>query len=75
MRRPNSMRVVMALSLGCVATTVVLADDLSYNESREVMKLAGELRFRYGYLVTYEDAPGDPRDVIAEPRPGGRAFR
>jgi hypothetical protein len=33
------------------------ADEIKFDTTRPMMRLAGELQQRYGYLVTYEDAP------------------
>jgi hypothetical protein len=40
-----------------------------------MMALEGELAERYGYMVTYEDAPADAREVLKELRRDGHEFR
>jgi hypothetical protein len=44
------------------------ADQIKYDETRPLMKLTSELEQRYGYLVTYEDAPVPKEAVFTEKR-------
>jgi hypothetical protein len=44
------------------------ADQIKYDETRPMMKLTGELVNRYGYLVTYEDAPVPKEAIFTEKR-------
>jgi hypothetical protein len=52
------------------------ADEIKIAQPRPMMILSDELTRRYGYLVTYEDAPADPaREIVTETRANGRQFR
>jgi hypothetical protein len=54
--------------LSLSAYSASAADEISLNQSRPMMKLAGELAARYGYLVTYEDAPPDAAHEVLKMR-------
>jgi len=74
----NVVRVELLVTLltASLAVPSAAADEISVNQSRPMMALAGELAQRYGYLVTYEEAPVDAvREVIKEPRRNGLEFR
>ena len=44
------------------------ADEIKYDMTRPMMMLTGELEQRYGYLVTYEDAPVPKELLFTEKR-------
>lgn len=50
-------------------------DEIRVERSRPLAGLAAEMRNRYGYLVTYEDAPVDTKEIVVERRPNGLDFR
>lgn len=50
------------------------ADTIAVAESRPLGKLAVQLAQRYGYLVTYEEAPYDSVNLRPDPRPNGVKF-
>lgn len=73
MRKPNSMRTTTFLGLLAALMTTgpaaaSPADEIKYDETRPLMKLTGELEQRYGYLVTYEDAPVPKESLFTEKR-------
>jgi len=52
------------------------AGEIKVAQTRALMTLSDELTRRYGYLVTYEDAPADAsREISVEKRADGRQFR
>ncbi len=54
---------------------IVLSEDLTFSRTRPLMALCTELQDKYGLLVTYEDAPGDPiTEVNSEIRSNGVTF-
>ena len=54
---------------------VVLGEDLTFSRTRPLMVLCTELQDKYGLLVTYEDAPGDPiTEVNSEVHSNGVTF-
>lgn len=66
---------LLAATLVASATPSAPADDIRVAEPRPMMTLSDELTRRYGYLLTYEDAPADPtREAVVESRANGRQF-
>ena len=52
------------------------ADVIRLAQPRPLMILTGELSERYGYRVTYEDAPADPtREIVIDKDPNGPTRR
>lgn len=51
------------------------ADVITINHPQALLRLATELSERYGYLVTYEDAPVDEREVVTQRSPRGGVDR
>ena len=46
-----------SVAAAAIAICSLMADELTFQESRALGKLASRLATRYGYAVTYEDAP------------------
>lgn len=59
----NYRIIILALQGIFISTAGFCADEIAINESRPLGKLATELNERYGYLVTYEEAPYSDLDL------------
>jgi len=73
MRQPNTLRTatffgILAALMTAEPVAASPADEIKYDETRPLMKLTGELEQRYGYLVTYEDAPVPKEALFTEKR-------
>lgn len=66
-------RTILAV-FGWLATAYA-ADIITVEHPRPVLVLATELEKRYGYPVTYEEAPPDGSDLRSETLPNGRTYR
>jgi hypothetical protein len=64
---------IAILSAGVSAAQDV--DLVKVDQPRPLMALSAKLVQDYGYLVTYEDAPPLPQEVISERRANGREYR
>lgn len=73
----NSVLLRSLTALGILGSGFAAApiDEIRIERPRPMGALAGELAERYGYLVTYEDAPVDLREVVVERRPNGIEYR
>jgi hypothetical protein len=66
----------LSMALAGSAVPAAPVDEIKVAHPRPMMILSSELAARYGYLVTYEDAPADPvREILVETRANGRQIR
>ncbi len=71
-----NLRLAGALVAYSLSAWLAQAATISINESRTLKALAVELQERYGYLVSYEEAPYDSKSMLSDtrPRPSGLPY-